>query len=261
MGPLRLSAVVIAQNCVDTIARCVSSLGFADEVILIDGGSDDGTAAAAAGAGARVVVNPWPGFSAQRRFALEQCRGEWILSVDSDEEVTAELAEEITAALSRRGEVSGYWIPRRNAFLGRWIEHGPWARDRVLRLFRRDRGRVTATRVHEGVVVDGPTGTLAHPLLHRTHRTLSESVDRMNRYTSLESADRAGRRRVGLVDALIPPLGVFVKYYVVRGTWRDGVHGFLLSAVTAMYKSVLYVKTFLLQRDGGGSVDTRGKLP
>jgi hypothetical protein len=98
------------------------------------------------------------------------------------------------------------------------------------------------------MVVDGPTSTLMQPLLHRTHRTIAESFDRLNRYTSLEARDRSGRRRVGLADAAFAPMGVFVKYYLLRGTWREGVHGLLLAAITAMYKSVLYIKTSLLQR-------------
>jgi glycosyltransferase involved in cell wall biosynthesis len=251
-----LSAVVIAQNNADTIAPCVESLAFADEVIVVDGGSDDDTAAAARAAGARVVVNPWPGFAGQRRFALSQCRGEWVLSCDSDEEVTPELAREIRATLTEGAD--GYWIPRRNQFLGRWIEHGPWARDRVLRLFRRERARVTDSRVHEGIAVDGSNAELSSPLLHRTHRTLSESISRLNRYTTLECRDRLERRRVGLADVLVAPLGVFLKYYVIRGTWRAGVHGLILSAVTAMYKSVLYLKIYLAQR--GGGIDTDGRL-
>lgn len=243
-----LSAVVIAQNNADSITRCVESLAFAGEVIVVDGGSHDGTAEAARAAGARVVVNPWPGFSAQRAFAFAQARGEWILSCDSDEAVTPELADEVRRIVDSSPAENGFWIPRRNRFLGRRIDHGPWARDRVLRLFRRECGRVTDRRVHEGVVVDGATGTLVHAIDHHTHRTLSESVARLNRYTSLEAPERAGRRRVGVVDAVFPPLGVFAKYYLLRGGWRDGIHGFLLSAITAMYKSVLYIKTGLLQR-------------
>ncbi len=244
----RLSAVVIAQDNADTIERCVRGLSFADELIVVDGGSEDGTGDIARAAGARVVTNAWPGYAEQRVFALKQTTGEWVLSCDSDEEVSPELAEEIQAAIASPDGMSAFWIPRRNQFLGRWMDHGPWAGDRVLRLFRRDRGRVTDRRVHEGVVVDGNTRVLTEPLLHYTHPTIAESIGRLNRYTTLESRDRASRRRVRLCDAFVPPVGVFFKYYVVKGSWRDGVHGFLLSAITAMYKSVLYVKTYLRQR-------------
>jgi len=244
-----LSAVVIAQDNADTIGRCVRSLSFADEVVVVDAGSDDGTPEIAREAGARVVTNPWPGFAAQRRFAIEQATGDWVLSVDSDEEVSEELAREIPAAIASAGAVCGFWLPRRNQFLGRWMDHGPWSGDRVLRLFRRDRGAVTDRRVHEGIDVDGETAALSAPILHYAHRTIGESVRRLDRYTTLEARDRAGRRRIRIVDVFVPPAGVFVKYYLVKGSWRDGVHGLVLSAITAMYKSVLYVKIYLLQRE------------
>lgn len=250
-----ISAVVIAQNNAAIIARCVESLAFADEVVVVDGGSADGTAEAASTAGARVVANPWPGYAAQRAFAFAQARGEWILSCDSDEAVSPELAAEVRRVVDASPPENGFWIPRRNYFLGRRIDHGPWARDRVLRLFRRGHGRVTDRPVHEGVEVEGGTGVLTGPMDHYTHPTLAQSVARLNRYTSLEARERAGRRRIRLIDAVVPPAGVFVKYYLVRGTWRDGIHGFLLSAVTAMYKSVLYVKTWLVQQ--GRDIDTR----
>ncbi len=216
----KLSAVVIAQDNADTIERCVRSLSFADEVIVVDGGSEDGSDQLARNAGARVVTNAWPGYAEQRVFALAQARGEWVMSCDSDEEVTPELAAEVEAAITSPGDTCAFWIPRRNQFLGRWMDHGPWAGDRVLRLFRRDRGRVTDRRVHEGIVVDGNTRPLTSPLLHYTHPTIAESIGRLNRYTTLESRERALRRRVRLVDAFIPPVGVFFKYYVVKGSWR-----------------------------------------
>lgn len=255
-----LSAVVIAQDNADTIERCVRSLAFCDEVIVVDGGSHDDTVDLARTAGARVVVNAWPGYAAQWRVAIEHAAGEWVLVCASDEEVSDELAREARATIAEPGEAAGFWCPRRNQFLGRWMDHGPWAHDRVLRLFRRDRGRVTESRVHEGIVVDGSTGSLAGAIRHYTHRTIAESIERMNRYTSLEAHDRVGRRPVGVLDALVAPAGVFFKYYVAKGSWRCGVHGFLLSAITAMYKSVLYVKIYLLQRSGRGEFDTESRL-
>lgn len=244
-----LSAVVIAQDNADTIGRCVQSLSFADEAVVVDAGSEDGTPDLAREAGARVVTNPWPGFAEQRRFAIGQAKGDWVLSVDSDEEVSAELAREIPAAITSAGAVCGFWLPRRNQFLGRWMDHGPWSGDRVLRLFRRERGAVTDRQVHKGIQVDGETAALSAPLLHYTHRTIDESVRRLDRYTTLEARDRAGRRRIRVVDVFVPPAGVFFEYYLVRGAWRDGVHGLVLSAITAMYKSVLHVKIYHLQRE------------
>jgi hypothetical protein len=109
---------------------------------------------------------------------------------------------------------------------------------------------MTDKSVHEGLVVDGEVRNLKNQLYHYTHATLSESFSRLNRYTTLEAGDRAGRRRIRLIDPFVPPVGVFLRYYFKKGCWRDGVRGFLLSAITAIYKSVLYIKIYLLQRPG-----------
>jgi glycosyltransferase involved in cell wall biosynthesis len=243
--------VVLAQNSADVLPRCLRSLAFADEVLVVDGGSNDGTAGMAADLGARVIVNPWPGFTAQRRFALEHARHAWVFVCDSDEEASEALGAEIRAVASgERGGAAGYVVRRRNQFLGGWMDVGPWARDRKLRLFRRDAVRVTEASVHEGYVVDGAVADLDGPLHHYAHPSIAESIARLNRYTTLEARDRAGRRRIRALDPLVSPAGVFFKYYVAKGCWRAGVRGYLLAAITAMYKSVLYVKIRSLQRTG-----------
>jgi glycosyltransferase involved in cell wall biosynthesis len=247
---LPVTCLVLAQNCAPVLARCLHSLSFADDLLVIDGGSRDDTVAVARALGARVVVNPWPGFAAQRRFALSQARHEWVFFCDSDEEVSPELDAEIRIVLARArgaGAPNGYKVPRRSQFLGAWMDVGPWALDTPLRLFRAAGARVTEASVHEGIQVDGPVALLASPLFHYTHTTLAESISRLNRYTTLEARDRVERRRVSMLDPLFSPAGVFLKYYVVRGCWRAGMRGYLLACTTAIYKMVLYVKIRELQ--------------
>ncbi len=258
-----LSALVIAQDAATLIDRCVASLSFADEIVVVDGGSVDGTPERARARGARVVKNPWPGFAAQRRFALEQARHAWVFACDADEEVTPGLAAAVRRVVDGdAGTAAGYRVHRRNQFLGAWVDSGPWADDWQLRLARRDAVRVTDAAVHEGYLVDGPVAALAPPLNHYTHPTIAESVRRMNVYTSLEARDRSRRRRVGAADPLLAPAGVFFNYYVVGGCWRAGVRGYLLAATTAMYKSVLYIKTRSLQHPpGGGEAGGRTRAP
>jgi glycosyltransferase involved in cell wall biosynthesis len=247
----RVAAVVIAQDAAADIRRCLDSLAFADEVVVVDGGSVDDTPSLARAAGARVVENPWPGFAAQRRFALGQTPAAWVFACDTDEEVTPELAGAIRDAISNDAAPAGFRVRRRNQFLGGWIDVGPWSDDTQLRLFRRDAVRVTDATVHEGYVVDGPVGTLGFPLLHYTHRTLCETMRRMNEYTTLEAPDRVPRRRIGALDPLVLPAGVFFNYYVMKGCWRAGIRGYLLATTTAMYRAVLYLKIRMLQRSGG----------
>ncbi len=242
---LPVSCLVLAQNCAQVLPRCIRSLSFADDIVVVDGGSRDDTAAVARALGARVIVNPWPGFAAQRRFALAHVRHDWAFFCDSDEEVSHELASGIAIALSRQNDAEtprAFRVTRRSQFLGSWMDVGPWAHDAPLRLFRAREARVTEASVHEGIHVNGAVGLIAAPLFHYTHTTLSGSIDRLNRYTTLEARDRAGRRRITALDPLVSPIGVFLKYYVVKGCWRAGMRGYLLACITAIYKMVLYVK-------------------
>jgi glycosyltransferase involved in cell wall biosynthesis len=250
VSQIKLSAVVIAQNSADSIETCIGSLGFADEIVVVDALSHDGTPEIARRLGARVITNPWPGFAEQKQFAIDQAAGHWIFLCDTDEVVSAELAAEILETINADSAVvaDGYEVPRKNQFLGEWITVGPWTHDKTLRLFRKSRGRMTRSSVHEGVQVDGNTGLLKHFLYHGTHPTIFSSIERLNRYTTLEAGDRINRRKITLLDPVFPPAGVFINYYFVKGCWRAGLRGFLLSAITAMYKSVLYIKIFLLQR-------------
>jgi glycosyltransferase involved in cell wall biosynthesis len=247
----RLSAVVIAQNEERNIERCLESLRFADEVVVVDAYSEDRTAQIARSHGARVLYRAWHGFAAQKQFAVDQAGGDWILVVDADEEASGELAREIRSVVDGDPAVSaaGYRIRRENFFMGSPMRHGPWRDDYNVRLFRKGKGSVSPRPVHEGIVLSGEAGTLRSPLFHYTHQTLSESFRRLNRYTTLEAGERAGRRRIGLFDVIVPPFGVFLRYYIIGGCWKAGTRGFLLSAITAMYRSVLYAKTYLLQTE------------
>lgn len=256
MTGIKLSAVVIAQNNASVIGRCLKSLGFADEIVVVDAYSHDGTPDIAKRLGARVISNAWPGFSAQKQFGIDRARGDWVLVCDTDEEVPEPLAREIRGVVERSPAVDGFRVRRKNQFLGEWMLYGPWTDDVELRLFRKGCGKMTRASVHEGVAVEGTVAMLQHPLHHYTHSTVADSIRRLNRYTTLEARDRVGRRRIHLVDPLVPPLGVFLNYYVRKGCWRAGVQGFLLSAITAMYKSVLYVKIYLMQRSQRGDPDT-----
>jgi glycosyltransferase involved in cell wall biosynthesis len=248
VSAMKLSAVVIAQNCEPVMERCLASLEFADEIVVVDGFSHDGTADVARRLGARVVSNAWPGFAAQKQFAVDRASGDWVFLCDTDEEVPPELAREIRETIRQSSAADGYRVRRRNQFLGEWVEVGPWTDDVVLRLFKKDRGRMTDASVHEGVFVQGVVRTLSNVLHHYTHPTVADSIERLNRYTTLEAVDRVGRRRIRVLDPVLPPMGVFFNYYVAKGCWRAGMRGFLLSAITAMYKSTLYMKLYWLQR-------------
>jgi glycosyltransferase involved in cell wall biosynthesis len=255
MARAGLSIILIAQNESARIAACLESVRWADEIVVVDGGSADDTVAIARRYTDRVFVNPWPGYAAQKQFSLDHATREWVFSLDADETVTPELRAEIESLLAGSPAHDGYTVPRLSSFLGHTMRHGGWYPDRQLRLFRRARGRLSERRVHEGFLVDGSVGRLGNDLLHETHPTLTDSLARVNRYTSLDALDRASRRRVGVLDLLLRPPVTFIKKYVAQAGFLDGMPGLVLAVMSAISKFSLYAKTWELQRgrlDPGG---------
>jgi glycosyltransferase involved in cell wall biosynthesis len=230
-----LSVVVITYNEEERLRQTLASVAWADEIVVVDGGSDDKTVEIAREFTDHVVVRPWEGFARQKNAAIERARGEWILSLDADEEVSPELGEEIRRTIAAPA-ADGYAVPRRNIFWGRWVRHGRLYPDWQLRLFRRGRGRFVERPVHESVQIDGPVARLAAPLIHRSYRDVADFLTRANRYTSLAAEEwvRAGRT-VHAHDLVLRPLGRFLSMYVRHAGFLDGWRGFLLAVLYAYY--------------------------
>jgi len=239
----KLSVVIIARNEEASLPRCLKSVAWADEVIVGDSGSADRTAEIARNLGARVYGYEWRGFGPAKQGVVDQATGEWILSLDADEEVTPELAAEIKTVLEGNERAVGYYLPRRTEFLGRWMMHGGWYPDYVLRLFRKDRGLFTDATVHEAVKVDGSTARLRNDLLHYSYPTLERYFDKFNRYTTL-AANEAFRmgQSVGLAELVLNPIAKFLKQYFLKGGFLDGARGLLLAILSSGYVSIKYAK-------------------
>jgi glycosyltransferase involved in cell wall biosynthesis len=246
MSRARLSVVVVVQNEEERIRACLEAAGWADELIVVDAESSDKTATIARELTDHVFVRPWPGFAAQKNFGVEQAHGDWILSLDADEIVSAELREEIGAILGGGGGHAGYTVPRRNVFWGRWVRHGGLYPDRQLRLFQRGRGRFVERTVHESVAVEGSVGRLAGHLEHRSYRDVADFLARADRYSTLAAADwlAAGRGSRPLVDLAMRPLGRFLGMYVARAGFLDGWRGFLLAVLYGYYVLMRSVKVW-----------------
>jgi glycosyltransferase involved in cell wall biosynthesis len=234
---VRLSVVVVTLDEEDRIRACLESAAWADELIVVDAESHDKTAAIARELTDHVFERPWPGFAAQKNFGLAQARGDWILSLDADEVISAPLREEITAIVERGGAHAGYAIPRRNVFWGRWIRHGGLYPDWQLRLFARGRGRFAERSVHESVTVEGSVGRLRGHLEHRSYRDVADFLARADRYSTLAAEEwlTAGRRSRPLIDLAVRPAGRFLGMYLARGGFLDGWRGFLLAVLYGYY--------------------------
>lgn len=225
-----VSATIITHNEARNIARAIRSLSSADEIIVVDAGSTDDTRTIAQGLGARVIQNAWPGFAAQKRFAVAQARHDWILSLDADEEFDADAQASIRRWKSSEPDAAGYRFPRRAFFLGRWILHSGWYPDHKIRLFDRRRGEWQGEFVHESVVVSGPVKTLSGEILHYTCDSIDEYRDRMEVYTDLAAQEMIlkGRHAGRLRRVLDPPL-VFLSTYFLRLGVLDGCQGYLIA--------------------------------
>jgi glycosyltransferase involved in cell wall biosynthesis len=232
----RLSVTIVAWNEEERLRACLESVTWADEVIVVDAESTDKTVALAREFTDRVWVRPWPGFAAQKNFALEQATGDWVLSLDADERVTPELRARVARVLDEDGPADGYSVPRRNMFWGAWVRHGGLYPDYQLRLFRRRAGRFLADAVHESVRVEGRVETLGEALLHHSYRSLEDFVQRSNRYSTLAAGEwiRQGKR-AGLADLIFRPLGRFLSMYIIRRGFLDGWRGFVLAVLYADY--------------------------
>ncbi len=231
---LQLSAIIITHNEAANLSDCLGSLSFCDEIVVVDQASTDDTAAIAARAGARVVQKPdFAGFGPQKQAALDAARGEWVLSIDADERVPEALAQEIIAATAS-GAHDGYRINRRTYFLGRYLRHGGWYPDHVLRLARRAAARFSADAVHEELLVDGSIGDLRADMLHMSYRTIDDVLAKQRRYALLSAQARRGRgARGGLGSALLRSLFTFLKCYFLQLGLLDGSRGLVAALARA----------------------------
>lgn len=246
---MKLSVVIITKNEAANLRRCLKSVSLADEIVLVDSQSTDQTVEIAESFGARVSQIEWQGYGRAKQAAVEQAYGEWVLSIDADEELSEVLQDEIKTLLAGEPACDGYTIPRRTNFLGRWINHSGWYPDRVLRLFRRDKGRFNDAVVHERVIVDGRVGTLEHDLLHYSYPDLESYFARSNRYTSLGARQAyEAQKRFRLSDLIVRPLAAFSKGYLTGQGFRDGVEGFMIAVLSAMAVFAKYSKLRHLER-------------
>jgi glycosyltransferase involved in cell wall biosynthesis len=255
-----LSVIVITRNEEDMIGRCLASVAWADEIIVLDSGSTDRTVALCRQSGARVVETDWPGFGPQKNRALDHATGTWVLSLDADEYLTQEAQAEIQAVLAPGPKTDAFRMPRLSSYCGRFMHHGGWYPDYVTRLFRRGHARFSDDLVHERLLVSGPIETLREPLRHETYRDLEEVLRKVDDYSSAGAAMAAqSGQRGGVTLALAHGLWSFVRTYFIRKGLLDGAEGLMLAISNAETTYYKYMKLRLLgkQRDRVGKLSRK----
>ncbi len=255
-----VACVVITKNEEANIQNCLRSAQWANELIVVDAESRDRTVDLARECGAKVFVRPWPGFGLQKNFGMAQASSDWILILDADERVTEELRGEVRACLERwnSGAPGAYRIPRRNFFYGARVRGGGVYPDYQVRLFRRGIAQYNDVAVHENLIVNGEIGTLVGHFDHYTERRIQDHFKKFGLYTTLAAQEKAKTvRTVGWIDLVFRPLVIWVKTYVLKQGFRDGVNGLIVCVFASMYTFVKYAKLWDMTRQVASQPDMR----
>jgi glycosyltransferase involved in cell wall biosynthesis len=242
-----LSVVVIAKNERDRIPRLLSSVaGIADEIIVVDSGSTDGTIELCHSRGARVVHRDWTGYVAQKQYAMELARGEWALNLDADEALAPEACEEIRHAISvASSDIDGFSQPRLSRYLNRWIRHGGWYPDRKVRLVRKGRAKWVGDGLHERVEVTGRVDKLRHPILHYVYRNISDQVKTIDSFSTVVADQRTGAAPAWYVLwGVIHAVGKFLECAVWKLGVLDGIPGVIIAMNSAFYVFLKHAKAW-----------------
>lgn len=244
---MKISATIITFNEERNISRVIESLRCCDEILVLDSGSNDRTAEIATNLGARVEEASWHGYAAQKNIAAKLATHDWILSLDADESLSEALEAEIWQIKKAGPKYDGYTMPRLAQYLGRWILHGGWYPDRKIRLFDRGKAKWVGEFVHESVKVEGTVGHLKSNLLHFTCNSLSEHLRTMDSYTTLAAQELvSGGQTVGYADLLLDPPWTFVRTYLLKLGFLDGVEGLTIAYMAALYNFVKFSKARLM---------------
>ncbi len=238
-----ISVIIITKNEATRIEACLRSIAWADEIIIIDSGSLDATIDICKKYTQHIFSADWPGFGAQKNRALQKASGDWILSIDADEEVSDALRDEIRTVIANNPAYIAYSLRRISSYLGKTLHHGDWGNDNVVRLFQRHKAEFSLDLVHEKVLVDGAIGKLQHPLYHKTFVSLEQIIDKMNSYSSLSAqAKHANGQRATLRKAIGRSIWTFFRGYVLKLGFLDGREGFMLAVSNAETTYYRYLK-------------------
>jgi glycosyltransferase involved in cell wall biosynthesis len=255
-----VTAIVLTRDVEDRIRRCLESVRWADEILVVDSESRDRTVEICREFTDRIFQRPYPGYARQQNFALDHATHDWVFLVDSEEEVPPELAKEVRATLDAGPGHEGYFLYRDNYFFGRRIRHAGWGTDRVMRLFRKSQGRFAEKNVHPAVEIEGTRGWLKQRIRHEPYPTLEEYMEKFGRYTLWGARDAFEKgRRAGVWEVFFHPVWRFFKMYLIRLGILEGPHGLVLSILAAMSVFVKYARLWEMQHPSAPAKGDRGK--
>jgi glycosyltransferase involved in cell wall biosynthesis len=245
---MSLSIIIICHNNEATIRRCLESVSWADEIVVVDGGSTDGTLDIVRELATKVhQPADWPGHGPQKNRALDLATGDWVFSLDSDEWITPEVRVEIEAAIAAPGDKAAFMLPRRSSFCGRFMHHSGWWPDYVRRLFRRGTARFSDDRGHDRLIVNGALGRLSSPIHHETVTSLEQLIDKMNSYSAMTARNlHENGRSASILTALLHGGWAFFRTYLLRAGFLDGREGLMLAIANAENSYYRYAKLALL---------------
>ncbi len=247
----KLTAIIPTKNEVDNIEAVIASVNFADEILVIDSYSNDGTFEKAQPLVSKILQREFDFYGAQKNYAISKAQHQWILLVDADERVTPELKTEILSILSKdKIPYDAYNIKRINHFMGQRVNYSGWRNDSVIRFFKKDVCKYDNRQVHEALIVNGTVGKLEHKFLHYSYRSFDQYMDKMNRYATLQAKDYD--KKTGALTPyhfIIKPFWGFVKHYLVQSGFRDGVIGLTIGYIQGYVVFMRYVKLWLLRKN------------
>ena len=240
----KISVIIITYNEEKNIQRCLESVKWADEIVVVDGFSDDCTQEICRKFTDRVFQAKWSGFGQQKNLCAEKSSYKWILNIDSDEVISNELASEVRNLLHKGPEFPLYKIPRKNYFGSRWIQHGGWYPDYIARLYDKTKVAFSENIVHEGLIPDNIYGLLKYPIIHYSYQGMADYVERQNHYSSLSAKQKiANRVKATWLDLFFKPIMTFLKIYFLKQGFREGFLGFFLAISASYYTFLKYAKT------------------
>ncbi len=242
----KLSVVITSKNEAINIVECIKSAQFADEVLVLDSGSQDKTVELSLKAGARVIQTDWPGYGSQQNRAAELCKGNWIYSLDADERISVELANEILDVV-KEDKIYVFDVPRKSFFINKFIKHSGWWPDRTRRLFKRGFAKFTTHEIHANLSSTFPVGHLKAHMIHYSYRNLENVLKKINRYSSGSARDLVNKKEGSLFKAITHGLWAFIRTYFIKLGFLDGREGFILAVMNAETSYYKYLKLYYLK--------------